>query len=315
MTQGLLISRLTKIKLGKTSIKKPTNENILTYKTYRNLYNTLIRTSKKIYFEQQLTFHQSNAKKTWELINLAIKRPEKNKNVSSCLNIDGNIITNPTEVAEKFNNFFVNIATEIESKIPPAIPNVVPILFTEPDSLFSMSDPIISQDILDVIKQLKPKHSLDPTNLSMIILKAVSHQICMPLKHIVNLSLSTGEIPIQMKTAKIVPIFKSGDPTEINNYRPISLLSSFGKILEKIVANKLTNFLENNKILSDFQFGFRKEHSTVHPMMLLLNKLTTAINEKKHSIVIFVTLKKLLTLVTMTSCYKKCLTLAYEELS
>jgi hypothetical protein len=139
MTQGLLISRLTKIKLGKISIKKPTNENIQTYKTYRNLYNTLIRTSKKNYFEQQLTFHQSNSKKTWELINLAIKRPGKNKLVSSFLNIDGNIISKPTEVAEKFNTFFVNIATEIESKIPPAIPNVVPIPLTEPESLFSTS--------------------------------------------------------------------------------------------------------------------------------------------------------------------------------
>jgi hypothetical protein len=76
-------------------------------------------------------------------------------------------------------------------------------------------------------------NSLDPNNLSMIILKSVSNEICMPLKHTVNLSLCTGEIPIQMKTTKIVPIFKSGDPTDINNYRPISLLSSFGKILER----------------------------------------------------------------------------------
>jgi hypothetical protein len=95
-----------------------------------------------------------------------------------------------------------------------------------------------------------------------------------------------------MKTAKIVPIFKSGDPTDINNYRPISLLSSFGKILEKIVANKLTFFLETNSIISIYQFGFRAGHSTVHPMMLLLNKLTAALNEKKHSIVIFCDLKK-----------------------
>ncbi len=70
----------------------------------------------------------------------------------------------------------------------------------------------------------------------------------MPLKHIVNLSLSTGEVPLLMKTAKVVPIFKSGDPTDVNNFRPISLLSSFGKILEKIVANKLVLFLETNKL-------------------------------------------------------------------
>jgi hypothetical protein len=208
------------------------------------------------------------------------------------LNINGTITSNSTEIAEKFNDFFVNIATEIEKTIPPAIPNTVPIPLTEPESFFKLSDPIISQDILDVIKQLKPKHSLDPNNLSMVILKSVANEICMPLKHIVNLSLCTGEIPIQMKTAKIVPIFKSGDPTEINNYRPISLLSSFGKILEKIVANKLTFFLETNSILSQYQFGFRANHSTVHPMMLLLNKLTAALNEKKHSIVIFCDLKK-----------------------
>ena len=155
-----------------------------------------------------------------------------------------------------------------------------------------MSNPIISQDIIDVINQLKPKHSLDPSNLSMVILKQVSNQICMPLKHIVNLSLATGEIPLQMKTAKIVPIFKSGDPTDINNYRPISLLSSFGKILEKIVSNKLVTFLESNKLISTQQFGFRTGHSTVHPMMLLLNQLTSALNAKKHSIVIFCDLKK-----------------------
>jgi hypothetical protein len=80
--------------------------------------------------------------------------------------------------------------------------------------MFKLSDPIISQDVLDVIKQLKPKHSLDPNNLSMVILKSVANEICMPLKHIVNLSLCTGEIPIKMKTAKVAPIFKSGDPTQ-----------------------------------------------------------------------------------------------------
>jgi len=104
MTQGLLVSRLTKIKLGKNSIKMPTHANIQTYKNYRNLYNTLIRTSKKLYFEQQLSFYQSNSKKTWELINLATKRPLKNKNLTSCLNINGTIISNPAEIAERFNN-------------------------------------------------------------------------------------------------------------------------------------------------------------------------------------------------------------------
>jgi len=161
----------------------------------------------------------------------------------------------------------------------------------EPTTFFKY-DPIISQDILDVFAQLQPKHSLDPTNIPMFLLKKLGHQICMPLKHIINLSLESGEIPLSMKAAKVIPLLKSGDPTDVNNYRPISLLSSFGKILEKIVANKLVFFLESNNLLSQNQFGFRKEHSTVHPMMLLLNYLTKALNAKKHSIVIFCDLQK-----------------------
>jgi len=291
MTQGLLTSRRNKMRLSKISIKYPTAVNIQNFKIYRNMYNTVLRACKKAFFETQLCEHQSNMKKTWELINLATKKCKKNKDEISCINIDGRTVTDPALIAEKFNKFFVNIATEIEKTIPPTDEPLRQPL-PEPTTFLNMSNPIISQDIIDVIKQLKPKHSLDPSNLSMVLIKKVSNLICMPLKHIVNLSLSTGEVPLLMKTAKVVPIFKSGDPTDVNNYRPISLLSSFGKILEKIVANKLVLFLETNKLISSQQFGFRTGHSTVHPMMLLLNHLTSALNAKKHSIVIFCDLKK-----------------------
>jgi len=95
-----------------------------------------------------------------------------------------------------------------------------------------------------------------------------------------------------MKTAKIVPIFKSGNTADINNYRPISLISMFGKVIEKIIANKLISFLEENYLLCKNQFGFRTSHSTTHPMMLLLNKLTSALNKIKHSLIMFCDLKK-----------------------
>jgi hypothetical protein len=291
MTQGLLISRLNKLKLCKIAIKHPTAANKQNFKTYRNMYNTVLRACKRAFFEEQLLKNQSNMKKTWELINLATKKSKKNRDEIHCINSDGRTLTDPALIADKFNTFFINIASEIEKTIPPADQPLQQPL-SEPHAFLNMSNPIISQDIIDVIKQLKPKHSLDPSNLSMVLLKKVSNLICMPLKHIVNLSLTTGEIPLQMKTAKVVPIFKSGDPTDVNNYRPISLLSSFGKILEKIVANKLVSFLESNKLISTQQFGFRTSHSTVHPMMLLLNHLTSALNAKKHSIVIFCDLKK-----------------------
>jgi hypothetical protein len=95
-----------------------------------------------------------------------------------------------------------------------------------------------------------------------------------------------------MKIAKVVPIFKSGDRRCMDNYRPISLLSIFSKILEKVVCNRLCTFLETNNILSGAQFGFRPGHSTVHPMVHLVNHVSKALNNKEHSIAIFCDLRK-----------------------
>jgi len=88
------------------------------------------------------------------------------------------------------------------------------------------------------------------------------------------------EILSPLKTAKIVPIFKSRDHADINNYITVLLISTFGKVLDTIVEIKLVSFLEENEVLSKIQFGFRTAHSTVHPMMLLLNMLTSALIEK-----------------------------------
>ena len=112
-----------------------------------------------------------------------------------------------------------------------------------------------------------------------------------PLHYIFNLSLKTGIVSIQFKIAKVIPIFKTGDRTSMDNYRPISLLSTFSKILEKLVAARLLSYLNQNGILSKWQFGFRSGHSTVHPMVHFLNKITESLNKKKHTIAIFCDLK------------------------
>ena len=92
--------------------------------------------------------------------------------------------------------------------------------------------------------------------------------------------------------AKIIPIFKNGDPLSLDNYRPISLLSAFSKVLEKIICNRLVVFLEANNLINKNQFGFRKKHSTSHPIIHLLNKVTEASNKRKVSLAIFCDLRK-----------------------
>ena len=99
-------------------------------------------------------------------------------------------------------------------------------------------------------------------------------------------------IPSQLKIAKVVPIFKSGDSLNMDNYRPISLLNVFSKILEKIVHKRLSNHLETNKLLSPFQFGFRKNISTIHPLTKFLNFIAKSNNNNKFAIAMFCDLRK-----------------------
>jgi hypothetical protein len=113
-----------------------------------------------------------------------------------------------------------------------------------------------------------------------------------PLCKIFNSSLVTGIIPVQLKTAKVIPLFKSGDRDLLDNYRPISLLSVFSKVLEKAVCNRLVVHMELNNILSNSQFGFRGGRSTLQPMILLMNKITQTLEKKEHGVAVFCDLRK-----------------------
>jgi hypothetical protein len=99
-------------------------------------------------------------------------------------------------------------------------------------------------------------------------------------------------VPTQLKTAKIIPVFKSGDSSSMDNYRPIAMLDVFSKVMEKIICNRLCSHLDANNLISDFQFGFRSNHSTLHPMLHFMNKITNSLEKKEHAIAIFCDLRK-----------------------
>ena len=126
----------------------------------------------------------------------------------------------------------------------------------------------------------------------MYLIKRIINEINVPLAHIFNLSLSKGVFPEKLKTAKVVPIFKSGRKDLCDNYRPISLLSTLSKILEKIVSIQLTNHLDTSKLIYKHQYGFQKNKSTEHSLLHLSNFINTAINENKYCIGVFLDLKK-----------------------
>ena len=116
--------------------------------------------------------------------------------------------------------------------------------------------------------------------------------ICPLLTHICNLSLSEGIFPDELKLANVIPIFKSGDHETFNNYRPVSTLCTISKVFEKIMYSRLLNYLDHYKILFSYQFGFRKSHSTYMAFMVLIDKLTRALDEGKFVVGILLDFSK-----------------------
>ena len=95
-----------------------------------------------------------------------------------------------------------------------------------------------------------------------------------------------------MKIAKVIPIFKKGNPLEMSNYRPISLLTSFSKILEKLIYTRTIDFFRSCQILSNSQFGFREKHTTSHAILHFINNVANALDNHSHTIGIFLDYSK-----------------------
>ena len=124
----------------------------------------------------------------------------------------------------------------------------------------------------------------------MFLVKNVIDNIVKP--YFCNLSLNSGIFPDSMKIAKVLPIFKNDDPKCVSNYRPVSLLPQFSKILEKIFNNRLVKYLNKYNIICDSQYGFRQNHSTELAILEMVEKITDSIDKKRIPMGIFIDLKK-----------------------
>ena len=292
ITQGLFISSQNKAKLHKKKITSPTDINIDKYRKYNKLYNTLRRQIKKQYYEQLFDIHKSSMKQTWAELKKIIKIKNCKKELPDIIKVNNNIITDKRLIAEEYNNFFVHIGNKVNDSIEQGYnyadymnQNIANSLYLTP------TDPA---EIMTIAKTLKPKTSSGNDNISSKLMLNIINYISIPFSYVVNLSFATGIVPSNMKVAKVIPIFKAGDISSINNYRPISLLPAFSKLLEKLIYKRMISFIEANNIFYKHQYGFRKKHSTIHPILHLLNHVSEASNKinRELTMAIFIDLKK-----------------------
>jgi len=291
MSNELLLNRNEKLKLHKLALTSPTQENIEAYKQSRNVYNTQIRLAKKQYYSKKLADNAKNPRKTWECLNEVLQKSKKSNQIDS-IRSEGRVSRDPNVIANEFNSFFTRIGRQIHDSVAP--------VHKQPEDYINYGRDIpdlnlgntTPEYIVKITNALAGKNSLDIFGTSTKMVKFIIKQIAKPLSHIFNLSLQNGIFPDKLKQSRVVPIFKSGDYLECDNYRPISLLSAISKILEKIVAKKLIGHLENNDLIYPNQFGFLPNRSTEQNLMQIVNFVSKALNDGEFCVGIFLDLKK-----------------------
>lgn len=291
LTKGLLKSIKKKNRLYKLFIKAPNILRESRYKTYKNKLTHVLRKAKRLYYDSKFESAKSDLKLTWKLINEVISKRNNKPTMPSKLMLDNEALTNPTKIAERFCNYFTNIGPSLASKVPQVDSSFSSFLIENTNTPICLKLTDVNE-LRSICKSFKSGKAPGIDNIPIHIIKNCFDLIAEPLVKLVNLSLTTGVFPDKLKIAKVIPIFKTGDSDSVTNYRPISLLTSFSKIFEKVMHNRLSEFIERHDILYCCQFGFRKNHSTSLALTHLVNKITSAIDRKEVTAGVFLDLSK-----------------------
>ncbi|XP_065640491.1 uncharacterized protein LOC136073066 [Hydra vulgaris] len=243
------------------------------------------------YYAKLLEKNKGNPQKTWSVIrDLIGKNKIEKNNLPQKLIIEGKMIYHKEVIIEKLNNFFLDVGPNLAAKIPIGQKKFDSYLATTD---LIMEEPILTKSELHTaFNSLKKNKSAGIDQINVNVIKSVFDIIEPSLFHIFNLSLKSGHIPDKLKIAKITPIFKSGDETNISNYRPISVLPCFSKLIERIMYNRLYKYLSENKILYNNQYGFKKNHSTDHAIVELVKHISNGFNSDCYTIGVFIDLSK-----------------------
>ena len=236
--------------------------------------------------------YKSDIKNTWKTINETLSKKGNKSPFPTSLNINGIAVTNKLDIANTFNTFYTNVGDELAKGITYSGTNdFTHYLRNRPNNKLSLNE-VNEQSVTKIIENLRPKSSCGFDDMSSKFLKQITTSIIKPLTLVINQIFNTGIFPDKLNIAKVVPIFKKGDDTLPNNYRPISILPVISKVIEKIICNQLSSYFENDKLFYDSQYGFRPNHSIEQATLELTDRIISAMDNNDVPIGIFLDLSK-----------------------
>lgn len=208
------------------------------------------------------------------------------------LNLDGEIVSNLDTLTNAVNQFFVDGPRNLTSHLTASNTHFTTNGSNSLHNNMFFLRPVSQREIIRQISSLKNGKSVGVDGLSSTVLKKIVYLIVEILTYLINSCFQVGVFPTCLKKAIVVPVFKKGDQLEISNYRPISLLSSFSKVFERCLKDRILDFLGHNNTLAENQFGFRPGRNSETALLLVMESVYESINMNLCTAVVFLDLKK-----------------------
>ena len=266
-----------------------TNFHWKQYRALRNKVQRKIKKSKSEYYCNLIKDSRNNPSDLWKSVKEAIPGSNPRKDNITSLISDGITHTNPTSMSSIFNKFFATIGVKLAEKFTMNTPTTNGV--NQASSNFAFKT-ISCESVTKKIKELKPNKAVGLDKVSSRMLKDAADIVAPSLTSLFNISINNGCFPSTWKLAKISPLFKKGSKQDPSNYRPISVLPTISKLLEKAVHMQLYSYLRDNNLLSQKQFGFRLNSSTVTASAMFTDKTLSAMDKGQLTGAVFIDLTK-----------------------
>src|SRR5436190_1908500 len=269
------------------------NEDKIRTAELKKTYDLKLKELRKTANADRINNSTNKAKAIWDTINQERNCKNTKDSLIECVVVNGRKINNPNDIANHFNMYYSSIVDKILGS--SASNNTLQVTQLDTyENLLPMSQihPTTEDELLSIINKLKSKTSAGIDEISSKTVKFCAKEFILPLCHIANLSFYTGEFPSKLKISKIVPIYKKDRCDAVENYRPISLVSTFSKIIEKVVLARLLHHLDHNNLLSNNQHGFLQGKSTLTALVDIVEYIYDCLEAGKSIISVFLDLSK-----------------------